>query len=88
MTGLTKFQFSFSAKSEGQRFMELQHKWRQAIVDLEEVGALQSHYNINIIEDIVRKLPGKGPRERYIKLRESLRLTGKSSLEILTAFMD
>ena len=85
-TVLLKFQYSSAAKSEGQKFTKLQCKWKQDIVDLEEVGALQSLNNL-MIEDIAQKLPGTFLRERYVKLREALTPTGKSSLEIFTAYM-
>ena len=57
-TGLLKFQYSLGARMEGQKFLDLQRKWKQAIVDLEEVGALASLNNLVIIEDINCNLLG------------------------------
>ena len=43
---------------EGQKFLDLQRKWKQTIVNLEEVGALASLNNLVIIEDINCNLLG------------------------------
>ena len=57
-------------------------------MDLETVGALHHLNNPVIIENVAKKLPGTFLRERYVNLKKTLQESGKSSLEVFTAFMD
>ena len=52
INGLTNFQFS--AKTEGEKFVELFRKWTEVIADLEEIGKVEALNHESIIESVVK----------------------------------
>ena len=85
INGLTNFQFS--AKTEGEKFVELFRKWTEVIADLEEIGKVEALNHESIIESVVKKFPGSDCKSRYAKFMMSSDNQDKSDLQVLKEFM-
>ena len=85
INGLTNFQFS--AKTEGEKFVELFRKWTEVIADLEEIGQVEALNHASVIESVVKKFPGSDCKSRYAKFMISCANAEKSDLQIMKEFM-
>ena len=80
---LRNFKFSSAAKSENQKFHELNRQWNQAYADLGELNALD---NKAILMDVAQKLPSATSRSQYVLFKQQMG-GAATELEVRVKFM-
>ena len=79
--------FRFSAKTEGEKYVELFRKWSEVVADLEEIGEVEALNHASTIESVVSKFPSSTCKSRYVDFLMSPVNEDKTKLQILKEFM-
>ncbi|WP_416879661.1 hypothetical protein, partial [Litorimonas sp.] len=85
---LEAFKFTKNARNEPDKFLELHRAWRKAENDLTEIGKLNVLDHEPTIDKMVKKLPSKDSRKRYVVSSGAPANIHRGAYRNFCAFMD
>ena len=84
---LITFKFSSAARTEAEKFTELNRKWNEVYSDLEEIGKTDVLNHEPTLMKVCQRLPSNTSRSKYVDLRLAGLEGEKTELVIMIEFM-